>query len=79
MGWHRFIRSASVTEANIAVCIITYIAIVTSALDVKQTGNMELGFTGTERVINQPLSYDILIGSLSKHARSCFEQDKSDP
>ena len=53
-------EQASVTEQNMATRILADIALVTSALVVKETRQFEMGFTRTERVIHQPLSYEIL-------------------
>ena len=54
-------KSASVTEKTMAIRLLADIALVTAALVVKETKQLELGFTRTERTIYEPLNYDILI------------------
>jgi hypothetical protein len=53
-------ESASLTEERLATRIIADISRVTSALVVKEIRQFELGFTSTEKVIRQPLSFEIL-------------------
>jgi hypothetical protein len=59
-------ESASVTEERLAIRILADIALVTSALVVRETKQLELGFARTERVIREPLSYEILIAHYNK-------------
>lgn len=64
MGWlwagTDLSESASVTEERLATRIIADIALVTSALVVRETRQLELGFARTERVIREPLDYETL-------------------
>lgn len=53
-------ESASVTEQTMSTRILADIALVTSALLVQETKQLEMGFTRTERVIHEPLSFEIL-------------------
>jgi hypothetical protein len=53
-------ESASLTEERLATRIIADISRVTSAMVVKEIRQYELGFTSAERIIRQPLSYEIL-------------------
>lgn len=55
-------ESASETEENLATRILTDIAIVTSAMLVNETVQLGFGFGQSERVIRQPLNYDVLKG-----------------
>ncbi len=59
-------ESASVTEQTMATRILADIALVTSALIVRETKQLEMGFTRTERVIHEPLSYEILVDRYTK-------------
>jgi hypothetical protein len=65
MGWlwcgNDLSETASVTEEALAIRILTDISLVTSAMIVKETRQLQLGFTRTERVIHEPLSYEILL------------------
>jgi hypothetical protein len=54
-------ESASVTEQNMAIRILADVALVTSALIVRETRQLEMGFTRTERIIHEPLTYEILM------------------
>lgn len=45
-----------------ATRILADVALVTSALIVRETKQLEMGFTRTERVITEPLSFEILTG-----------------
>lgn len=64
MGWlwagTDLSESASVTESTLATRILADIALVTSALVVKETRQLEMGFTRTERVIHEPMNYQVL-------------------
>lgn len=64
MGWlwcgTDLSEAASVTEETMATRILADIARVTSVLLVRETAQLQLGFARTERVIRQPLSYEIL-------------------
>jgi hypothetical protein len=64
MGWMwcgtDLSEAASVTETTMATRLLADIARITSALLVKETRQLELGFARTERVIREPLSYEIL-------------------
>jgi AAA ATPase domain len=53
-------ESASVTEETLATRILADIALVTSALFVSETRQLEMGFVRTERIIQEPLDYSIL-------------------
>lgn len=53
-------ESASLTEERLATRIIADIALGTSSLVVQETSQYGLGFGTTERVIRQPLNYEIL-------------------
>lgn len=59
-------ESASVTEQTMATRILADIALVTSALIVRETSQLEMGFTRTTRVIHEPLSYEILVERYNK-------------
>jgi hypothetical protein len=54
-------ESASVTEQNMAIRILADVALVTSVLVIRETRQLEMGFTRTERVIHEPLTYEILM------------------
>lgn len=53
-------ESASLTEERLATRILADIARVTAPLVVKEIRQMEFGFTNKERVIHQPLTYQVL-------------------
>lgn len=53
-------ESASVSEDRLAIRILADIALVTSSLVVEESRQYDLGFSINERVILQPLSYEIL-------------------
>lgn len=53
-------ESASLTEERLATRILADVARVTSPLVVKETKQYEFGFQAGERVIRQPLSYEVL-------------------
>ena len=53
-------ESASLTEERLATRIIADISRVTSAMVVKELRQFELGFASEQKVIRQPLSYEIL-------------------
>lgn len=53
-------ESASLTEERLATRIIADISRVTSTMVVRELRQFELGFASTEKVIKQPLSYEIL-------------------
>jgi len=59
-------ESASVTEQTMAIRILADIALVTSSLVVRETKQLEMGFTRTERTIHEPLSYEILLDRYDK-------------
>jgi hypothetical protein len=59
-------ESASLTEERLATRILADVALVTSALVVKEVTQMELGFARKERVIRQPLNYDVLTAHFQK-------------
>ncbi|MGH6845873.1 MAG: hypothetical protein ACREC0_00100 [Methylocella sp.] len=59
-------ESASVTEQTMAVRILADVALVTSALIVQEVRQLEMGFTRTERIINEPLSFEILFDRFNK-------------
>jgi hypothetical protein len=54
-------EEASITEENMATRLLADIALITSAMVVKETKQLELGFARTERVIHEPLNYDVLV------------------
>ncbi len=54
-------ESASVTEQTMAVRLLADIALVSSALVNIESKQLEMGFTRTERVVYEPLNYDILM------------------
>ena len=53
-------ESASVTEEAFALRLLTDISLVTSALVFRETRQLQLGFARTERVISEPLNFDVL-------------------
>jgi hypothetical protein len=53
-------ESASLTEERLATRIMADIALVTAAMVYQETKQMEFGFAGTEKVLRQPLDFDIL-------------------
>ena len=53
-------KSASISEDSLATRIIADISLVTSSLVVMETKQLELGFARKEKVIVEPLNYDIL-------------------
>ncbi len=53
-------ESTSVTEERLATRILVDIALVTSSLVASESKQLELGYARPERVIRQPLNYDIL-------------------
>ena len=59
-------ESASLTEGRILIRIVADIALMTSPLVVREERQIPLGFTSTERVIKQPLNFDILMGVARK-------------
>lgn len=65
MGWlwcgTDLSEAASVTEETMAIRILADIALVTSAMLVRETRQMELGFARTERVIHEPMTYEVLV------------------
>ena len=65
MGWlwvgADLSESTSVNEEKLATRILADIARITSALVAKEGKHLDFGFTGQERVIRQPLTYEILV------------------
>lgn len=59
-------ESASVTEQTMAVRILADVALVTSALVYRETKQLEMGFTRTQRIIHEPLTYEILMERYNK-------------
>lgn len=53
-------ESASVTEETLATRILADIALVTSPLIVSEHRQFQMGFTQSEKIIQQPLNYEIL-------------------
>jgi hypothetical protein len=53
-------ESASLTEERLATRILADISRVTSATVTRTVRQYELGFTSSEKIINQPLSYEVL-------------------
>lgn len=53
-------ESASLTEDRLATRILADVARVTSALVVRETKQFELGFSSEEKIIREPLSYEVL-------------------
>jgi hypothetical protein len=54
-------EQASISEETMAIRILADIALITSAMVVKETRQLALGFARTERVIHEPLNYDVLM------------------
>jgi AAA ATPase domain len=52
--------SAGATEQTLATRMITDVSLVTSSMIRRETVQLELGFARTQRVISQPMNYDIL-------------------
>jgi len=84
MGWlwatNDVGEATSETEEMLATRILTDIAIVTSALVVKETRQIGFGFAQQDRVITQPLNYDVLRdfyertpGLVSDKLKACLE------
>lgn len=65
MGWlwcgTDFSEAASVTEEAMAIRVLADIALVTSAMVVKETRQLQMGFARSERVINEPMTYEALV------------------
>ena len=61
-------ESASVTENNMVTRILADIALVTSSLVVREIKEIKIGFMRDERVINEPLAYDLLKQFFDKQA-----------
>ena len=57
---------ASVTEKTMAIRLLADIALVTSALVVRETKQIEMGFARTERIVHEPLNYEILLSRYEK-------------
>jgi hypothetical protein len=53
-------EQASISEQNMATRILADVALVTSVLVYRETKQFEMGFTRTERIIHEPLTYEIL-------------------
>jgi len=66
MGWlwcgTDLSESATVTEDTFALRVLTDVSLVTSAMIHRATTQFELGFARTERVIHQPLNFEVLVG-----------------
>lgn len=54
-------ESASVSEGTMSTRILADIAFQTSTMVAKEITQYDFGFTGTERVVRQPLNYDVLV------------------
>ena len=61
-----FPKSASVTEQTMAIRLLADIALITSALVVRETKQIEMGFARTERIVHEPLNYEILLSRYEK-------------
>lgn len=59
-------ESASVSEETLAIRVLADIALQTSAMVVKEETQFSFGFSGSERVIRQPLDFDILVSRYQK-------------
>jgi len=59
-------ESATVTEDTLATRILADIALVTSAMVVRETRQVAFGFARNERVIHEPMSYEILRSHFEK-------------
>jgi hypothetical protein len=59
-------ESTSVSEERLAIRIIADIALVTSSMVVSETKQYDFGFSTNERVIRQPLTFDILTGLFNR-------------
>ncbi|MGH7234356.1 MAG: ATP-binding protein, partial [Candidatus Saccharimonadales bacterium] len=53
-------EQASISEENMSIRILADLALITSAMVVKEIRQFALGFARTERVINAPLDYNVL-------------------
>ena len=84
MGWlwatNDMSEAASETDDNLAVRILTDIAIVTSPLVVEETRQIPLGFAQAERVLHRPLNFEVLRaryeqapGLVSDKLKACLE------
>jgi len=54
-------EQASISEEAMAIRILADISLVTSAMVVRETRQLQLGFARADRVIQQPLNYEILM------------------
>jgi hypothetical protein len=59
-------RRAFATTRTMATRILADLALVTSALVFREMRQLEMGFTRTERVIHEPLNYEILLERYNK-------------
>jgi len=59
-------EQASISEETMAIRILADIALITSAMVVKETRQLALGFARMERVIHEPLNYDVLMEHFNK-------------
>jgi hypothetical protein len=53
-------ESASITETNIAIRILADVSLLTSALLVRETTKIHIGFQSTDTIIHESLNYDVL-------------------
>lgn len=59
-------ESSSVSEERLATRILADIARVTAALVVKEVSQLEFGFASQEKVIRQPLTFEILVNRFNQ-------------
>jgi len=59
-------ESASITEETMATRILTDISLVTSAMLVRETRQLALGFARDDRVIHEPMNYEVLLAYYQK-------------
>jgi hypothetical protein len=59
-------EEASISEDAMVTRILADIALITSAMVVREIKQLELGFARTERVIREPLTYELLVDHFNK-------------
>jgi hypothetical protein len=59
-------EEASISEDAMVIRILADIALITSAMVVREIKQLELGFARTERVIREPLTYELLVDHFAK-------------
>lgn len=53
-------ETSSITESNLATRLLADVALITSSLVVQEYKQQKMGFHGAEKVLRQPLNYEIL-------------------